>query len=80
MYSNYKSHNTVKYMIRITLAGAVSVLSHGWGRHASEKMITLNSGFLGMASHGDCILADHGFLIEEELAARRAVLRIPAFT
>ena len=67
-------------MIRITLAGAVSVLSHGWGRHASEKMITLNSGFLEMASHGDCILADHGFLIEEELAARRAVLRIPAFT
>ena len=33
-----------------------------------------------MISHGDCILADHGFLIEEELAARRAVLRIPAFT
>ena len=33
-----------------------------------------------MISHGDCILVDHGFLIEEELAARRAVLRIPAFT
>ena len=33
-----------------------------------------------MISHGDCILADHGFLIEEELAARRAVLRISTFT
>ena len=33
-----------------------------------------------MISHGDCILADHGFLIEEELATPRAVLRISAFT
>ena len=29
---------------------------------------------------GDCVLADRGFLIEEELATRGAVLRIPAFT
>ena len=33
-----------------------------------------------MVSHGDCILADRGFLIEEELAAGGAVLKIPAFT
>ena len=29
---------------------------------------------------GDCVLADRGFLIEEELATRGTVLRIPAFT
>ena len=33
-----------------------------------------------MISHGDCILAGCGFLIEEKLTARRAVLIIPAFT
>ena len=33
-----------------------------------------------MISHGDCILAGRGFLIEEKLTARRAVLIIPAFT
>ena len=43
-------------------------------------MITLNSGFLEMVLHGDCILADCGFLIEEELATHGAVLRIPALT
>ena len=32
-----------------------------------------------MVSYGDYILADLGFLIEEELATRGAVLKIPAF-
>ena len=79
VYSNYKSHNTVNYLIGITLAGAVSFLSYGWGGRASDKMITLNSSVLEMVSHDDCILADRGFLKEEELAAR-GVLKIPAFT
>ena len=43
-----KSHNTVNYMIGITPAGAVSFLSYGCGGRASDKMITLNSGFLEM--------------------------------
>ena len=79
-YSNYKSHNTIKYLIGVSPAGAVSFLSEGWGGRASDKVITLNSGFLTMISHGDCILADRGFLVEEELATCGAVLRIPAFT
>ena len=80
MYSNYKSLNTVKYLIGITLVGAVSFLSYGWGGRASDKMITLNSGFLEIVSHGDCILADRNILIEEELATHGAILRIPTFT
>ena len=75
MYSNYKSHNTVKCLIGVTPAGVVSFLSYGWGRCASDKMIALKSSFLEMVSHGDCILAHLGFLIEEELAACGAVLR-----
>ena len=43
-------------------------------------MTTLNSGFLELVPHSDCILANRDFLIEEELAARGAVLRISAFT
>lgn len=79
-YSNYKSHNTIKYLIGITPAGAVSFLSSGWGGKASDKVITIESGFLNFVTHGDCVLADRGFLVEEELATRGAVLRIPAFT
>ena len=79
-FSNYKSHNTIKYLIGITPAGAVSFLSAGWGGRASDKEITLKSGFLDKLTHGDCVLADRGFLVEEELATRGAALRIPAFT
>ena len=80
MYSNYKSHNTIKFLVGITPAGAVSFLSSGWGGRASDKEITISSGFLDKVVHGDCVLADRGFLIEEELATRGAVLRIHAFT
>ena len=79
-FSNYKSHNTIKYLIGITPAGAVSFLSAGLGGRASHKEITLKSGFLDKVTHGDCLLADRGFLVEEELATRGPVLRIPAFT
>ena len=79
-FSNYKSRNTIKYLVGITPSGAVSFLSAGWGGRASDKEITLNSGFLDKVTFGDCVLADRGFLIEEELATRGAVLRIPAFT
>ena len=30
--------------------------------------------------HGDCILADHGFTVAEELASCAATLKIPHFT
>ena len=33
-----------------------------------------------ICSAGDCVLADRGFLIEEELATWGAALRIPDFT
>ena len=79
-FSNYKSHNTIKYLIGITPAGAVSFLSAGWGGRASDKEITLKSSFLNKLTHGDCILADRGYLIEEEPAAKGAVLHIIAFT
>ena len=78
-YSNYKSPNTIKCLISITPSGGISFLSASWGGKASDKLITLNSGFLDMLSPGDCVLADRGFLVEE-LATVGAVLRIPAFT
>lgn len=79
-WSNYKHNNTIKYLVGITPAGAVSFLSSGWGGRASDKQITLESGFLSELEPGDCILADRGFLIRDELAAYGATLSIPSFT
>ena len=74
--SNYKSHIT----IGLTPAGAVNFLSADWGERASDEEITLKSGFLDKLTLGDCVLADWGFLVEQELTTSVAVLRIPAFT
>ena len=77
-FSNYKSRNTVKYLVSITPSGAASFLSAGWSGRASDKEATLKSCFLDKVTFGDCVLAGRG-LLEKELATRGAVLRIPAF-
>eukprot|EP00112_Aurelia_sp_Birch-Aquarium-sp1_P012053 Seg253.27 transcript_id=Seg253.27/GoldUCD/mRNA.D3Y31 product="THAP domain-containing protein 4" protein_id=Seg253.27/GoldUCD/D3Y31 len=79
-WSNYKHNNTIKYLIGISPAGAVTFLSEGWGGRVSDKQITLESGFIWKVYPGDCILADRGFLIDEDLAQRGAFLKIPKFT
>ena len=42
--------------------------------------INKSSGFFNKVSVGDCILADRGFNIKEELSALGATLKIPSFT
>lgn len=79
-WSNYKHNNTMKYLIGITPAGAISFLSEGWGGRASDKRMTKESGFYDLVEFRDEIIADRGFLISDELAARGATLRVPAFT
>ena len=79
-WSNYKHTNTIKYLIGISPAGAVTFLSPGWGGRTSDKQLTIESGVLDFLIFGDSILADKGFLIAGEVAARGAVLAIPSFT
>ncbi len=66
-YSQYKSHNTMKYLIGITLQGVVSFISQGWGGRASDPHITANSGFLDRLLPGDYVLADRGFTTSDQL-------------
>ena len=83
VYSNYKKHSTVKYLIGCNPLGAVSFLSSGWGGRATDCQIVRNSGFLSSSLHypGDQILADRGFTLQDDFAAScSAELLIPAFT
>ena len=79
-YSNYKSHNTVKFLIAVSPTGAVIFVSKCWGGRASNKHITAHSGFLKNLMHGDLVLADKGFDIAEALTCHGATLAIPPFT
>ena len=79
-YSNYKKHNTVKFLVGITPNGCVSFLSKCWGGRVSDKQLTQESGFFNLLEPGDTILADRGFTIEEDIAVHGAKLQIPSFT
>ncbi|XP_065055581.1 uncharacterized protein LOC135684105 [Rhopilema esculentum] len=83
VYSNYKKHSTVKYLISCNPVGAVSFLSKGWGGRATDIQIVKASGFISTKYHlhGDEILADRGFTLKDEFAAVcGAELIIPSFT
>lgn len=79
-WSNYKNTNTIKYLVSCTLAGAVNFISSGWGGRVSDKEITLKSGYLDYLEHGDVVLADRGFQLDQEFVTRGAHLKVPAFT
>ena len=67
-------------MICISSQGVITFISKGWGGHTSDKYITEHSGFLRYLKHGDVILADRGFNVEECLGAVGASLHIPSYT
>ena len=53
------------------MVGAVSFLT--------KKLLT-DQNFNDFVQNGDMVMADRGFTIEDELGARGATLKIPAFT
>ncbi|XP_071480907.1 uncharacterized protein [Diadema antillarum] len=77
-WSDYKKHNTVKFLVAIAPNGMISFLSKAWGGRATDVHITRESGFLNLIDAGDIILADRGFVIREDLLMRHARLEIPA--
>ena len=79
-YSNYKKHNTVKFLIAITPCGTISFRSNCWGGRVSDKDLTQKSGILDLLEPGDTVLADRGFSIDEDVILHGAKLEIPAFT
>lgn len=79
-WSQYKHHNTAKFLIGITPQGVVSFISQGWGGRVSDKHLTEHSGLLDKLLPGDVVLADRGFTIEHSVTAMRAELHMPAFT
>lgn len=79
-FSNYKHHDTVKFMVGVSPSLAVNFVSQAWGGRASDKHITLESdAFMNGLSAGDCVMADRGFNIGNDLKKKGVKLLIPEF-
>ena len=79
-YSNYKHHNTVKYLIATTPQGVISFVSKGWGGRVSDKHLTENCGLLSNLQPGDQVLADRGFMVGDSVGLYCAEIKVPPFT
>ena len=79
-WSNYKHHNTAKFLIGIAPQGAITFISKGWGGRASDVYITENCGILDNLVAGDLILADRGFNIHDSAGLYCAEVKLPPFT
>ena len=79
MYSNYKSHCTLKGLIGIAPNGAITFVSKLYTGSISDVAIVKDSGFLNLVQAQDSIMADKGFTIRKMLEEVGATLNIPSF-
>ena len=83
VYSNYKKHSIVKYLISCGPFGAVTFLSLGYSGRATDIQIVWELGFISSKYHcpGNQLLADRGFTLEKDFAAEcNSELFKPSFT
>ena len=76
-WSDYKHHNTFKFLIGITPNGFISFLSDAYPGRCSDRFITNDSGFYNGLEYGDEVMADRGFQIKEELLLYHTTLVVP---
>lgn len=76
-WSDYKHHNTFKFLVGIAPSGFITFLSHSYGGRASDNAIVKESGFYDLLERDDHIMADRGFQIREDLLLRFCTLIIP---
>jgi hypothetical protein len=60
-WSDYKSSNTIKYLISCTPDGFINFISKGYGGRTSDKEITRISGYLDVLPENSRVMADRGF-------------------
>jgi len=66
-WSDYKSHNTIKFLIGISPAGFVTFLSDCYSGRSSDKFITADCGFYECLEPYDEVMADRGFQLKKNL-------------
>ena len=76
-WSDYKHHNTLKFLIAVAPNSAITFVSPACpGRH-SDTQVTRSSGFFDGLDQYDEIMADRGFLIQSDCDIRHVTLSVP---
>ena len=78
-FSNYKNSNTFKALVGISPSGVITFVSDLYPRCISDKELTRRSGILGLLQRGDCVMADRGFDIQDDLTPLAVKLNMPPF-
>ena len=81
MYSDYKSHTTVKTLVGIASGVGFTFISNTYPGSISDKEIVVKIGFLdpNLWEQGDIVMADWAFLMEDYLKPLGVGLEIPNF-
>lgn len=68
LFSSYKNHTTLKGLVGVSPGGAFTFISQLYTGRISDKEIVQRSGFMDLPfTHGDVIMADKGFTIDDLL-------------
>ena len=80
-WSQYKHHNTAKFLVACTPNGSISYISPVYVGSISDVDLTRHSGFLQTLADkpGVSIMADRGFTVKEMLKELNIELNIPPF-
>ena len=76
-WSEYKHHNTVKYLISILPNSFINFISEPYTGRISDKALTNDCGFFNIIPPHTRIMADKGFNIQTECASNSIYLTIP---
>lgn len=78
-FSNYKKHETVKFLIACHPDGSIAFVSLGFAGRCSDREIFIQSKFVDLLDEEDIMLADKGFDISDIVMSKKATLNIPSF-
>lgn len=78
-YSHYKGGQTIKIMVGVSPAGLITFISKCFGGRASDKAIFESSSVINLLSHGDSIVVDKGFLIDNICFQKQVTIIRPHF-
>ena len=76
-WSDYKKHNTFKFLIAISQSGFIMFLSDCYGGRTTGQFICRDSNFFTFLEPGDEIMADLGFQIKEDVLLCYCSLIVP---